>query len=311
MKRTIGVAFNTTQIQVCVAQLEALKKEIKEAGCKPEVMVCELDIAKQLDQFENLILKGVDAIITLPADSTEIIPAIKKARKAGIPVVSQDVSVAFEGAKMLTAYVGTDNFRAGELAGDYIAWKLKGKGKLALLHCNEMSSSWTRYNGLKNVLKHFSEIKIVSEERAMTIPLGLKTTEDILERVPNLDAIWAVNDPAALGALRAIQGTEREDQVFIVATDGDPAAIEEIKKGGPYKMTVSQFPQLLSKYAVAAAVAAFESKPAPENVKLVGTQLPCPTYYTPVMAVTKENVDEFPGWHDQVPPIILMSWWKK
>jgi len=305
-KGIIGIAQNSIQIEVCAVMLESYKKHIEESGYKPEVANCELDIVKQLNDFDTLITKQVDAIIMMAADSKGILPALKQAKAAGIAVIAVDILPDDEGQELIAGYVSTDNFRAGEIAGEYIAWRLKGKGKLALLDYSEISAGIDRRNGVLNIIKHFPGIEVVAEQRAMTIPSGLNATETILQDHPDVDAIWCVNDPAGLGALRAVKEAGREKQVIIAATDGDPAAINEIRMGGAYKMTVAQFPVLIGKQAVAQAVAAIESKEIPTNVE--GTVMS--TWYTPTMAVIQENIYNFPGWRGIAPEVLLMPWWK-
>jgi ribose transport system substrate-binding protein len=286
--------------------LESYKRYIAEAGYKAEVANCELDITKQLKDFDDLIAKQVNAIIMMAADSERILPALEKAHAAGIPIIAADIHPEGEGQTLIAGYVSTDNFRAGEIAGEYIAWKLKGKGRLAMLEYAEISPGIDRRNGVLNIIKHFPGIEVVTEQRAMAVPSGMSSTEAILQDFPELDAIWCVNDPVGLGALRAINAAGKNDQVIIVATDGDPAAVNAIRSGGAYKMTVAQFPVLLGECAVAQAVAAIQGREIPANVE--GTVVP--TWYTPIMAVTQDNIQDFPGWRGVAPEVLSMPWWK-
>ena len=79
-KGVIGIAHNSIQIEVCAVMLESYKRYIAEAGYKAEVANCELDITKQLKDFDDLIAKQVDAIIMMAADSEKILPALETLR---------------------------------------------------------------------------------------------------------------------------------------------------------------------------------------------------------------------------------------
>ena len=306
-KGRIGLLWNTLQIQACVAQLEAAQSRVSEHGYEFIVYDANLDIAKQLDGMENMIQQKVDAIVVIPVDSRGIISAIKKANFAGIPVVTQDVNA--EGGEVYN-YIGTDNYRAGELTGEYLVWRLKGRGKIVLLHYNRVSSAYERWNGLMNVIKHYTHIEILASQEAMTIELGMDIMSHFLQAHSDLDAVWAVNDPSGLGALRAVKAAGRDRDLFIVAIDGDPEAVKEIKSGGAYAMTVAQFPVELSNNAVDAAVAAIEGGKALENVQIIGRPSPMPHYYTPVLPITIENVDQYLGWNHPAPEMPPPPWWK-
>lgn len=306
-KGKIGLLWNTQQIQVCVAQLEAAIERVKYHGYTPIVFDSNLDMAKQMSGMENMIVQKVDAIVTLPVDAKAAIEMIKKANKAGIPVVTQDVTA--DGGEIFN-YIATDNYRAGELAGEYIAWRLKGKGDIVTLNINLNSAGRARMNGLLNVLKHYPDIRIVGDQEAYTVEVGVDVMSNFLQAHKHLDAVWAVNDPAGLGAIRAIKAAGRENEMFIVATDGDPAAVSEVKKGGCYAMTIAQFPVELSYNAVDAAVNAIEGRPPIENVKIVGQPSPVPLFFTPVFPITAENYEEFGGWNEPAPRPIILPWWK-
>ncbi len=307
-KGKIGLLWNTQQIQVCVAQLEAAKERVEYHGYTPIVFDANLDMAKQMSGMENMIIQKVDAIVTLPVDAKAGIEMIKKANKAGIPVVTQDVTA--DGGDIFN-YIATDNYRAGEIAGEYIAWRLKGKGNIVTLNININSAGRARMNGLMNVLKHYPDIKVVGDQEAYTVEVGLNVMSNFLQAHKDLDAVWAVNDPAGLGAIQAIRAAGREDEMFIVATDGDPAAVAEVKKGGAYAMTIAQFPVELSYNAVDAAVNAIEGRPPLENVKILGQPSSAvPLFFTPVFPVTIDNYKQFGGWNEPAPRAILPPWWK-
>ena len=136
----IGIAHNSIQIEVCAVMLESYKKYIAEAGYAAEVVNCELNLERQLEDFDELIANQVDAIIMMASDSQGILPALQKAKEASIPVIAVDILPEGEGRSLITGYVSTDNFRAGEIAGEYITWKLQGRGQVALLEYSEISA---------------------------------------------------------------------------------------------------------------------------------------------------------------------------
>lgn len=132
-KGTIGLLWNTMQVQVCVAQLNAAKARVKELGYNYIEFDSNWDVAKQQNGMENMIAQKVDAIVMIAVDGKGIIPAVEKANAAGIPVITQDNTA--DGGKIFD-FIATDNYRAAEYCADYINWKLKGKGNIVVLSIN-------------------------------------------------------------------------------------------------------------------------------------------------------------------------------
>ncbi len=97
----------------------------------------EVDVEKQMQIVENLIQTKVAALCVTPSGSREIVPAIDKANRAGIPVLVIDTRVdakaLAESKGKVAAFIGSDNYEGGKLPGEFIAKRLRGKGKVAVL----------------------------------------------------------------------------------------------------------------------------------------------------------------------------------
>jgi ribose transport system substrate-binding protein len=97
----------------------------------------------------------------------------------------------------------------------------------------------------------------------------------------NIDAIFAINDPSALGALEAIDAAGRQDEMFIVSVDGAKEAMEAIKNGTSFEMTAAQLPTLIGKIGVETAMKVLNGEEVDRFIPV------------DVFSVTPENVDEF------------------
>jgi ribose transport system substrate-binding protein len=301
-KGVIALSYDTTEIPVVVAQQKANMEVAEKYGYKAILFDAHFDAAEQLNSFRTMIQQGVKGIICSAIDDKAIIPALKMAKEAGIPVVMEDGGVAnVPEAKGLTVgYVGADNFRAGELAGEYIAWRLKGKGKVAVMGFRTITAAYERENGVMNVLKHYPGIQMVAYGEAAGVPAGLKNMQDFIQRVPDLNAVYCVNDPGGEGAYQAILAAGKQNQIFICGNDGDPLALKYLREssGKTYAYSSAQWPQVMGKVAMENLVAAIEgrTKDIVANVTIIGTPQYFPLFYVAPFPITIDTVDKYPEW---------------
>ena len=225
-----------------------ITEEAKKHGYETMIVDPNLDVKKQSDQIDDFISKGVTAMIIVPCDRISVGPAIQEANKAGIPVFTVDAQCAAEGVDIVS-HVGTDNFQGGELAGQAMI-ELLGEtgGEVLVLDLKKANSCVLRVDGFKKAINAHNEInpdaqiKIVAElpcEGERTV--GYNSTADALQAHPELDAIFAINDPAAEGAYTAVSEKQKTDSIKIIGFDGQKSAKEAIKKGQIYADPI-QFP---------------------------------------------------------------------
>lgn len=318
-KGVIALSYDTTEIPVVAAQQKANMETAEKYGYKAVLFDAHFDAAEQINTFQTMIQQGVVGIVCSAIDDKGIIPALKMAKDAGIPVVMEDGGVAMvpEAKGLTIGYVGADNFRAGELAGEYIAWRLKGKGKVAVMGYRTITAAYERENGLMNVLKHYPGIELVAYAEAVGVPAGLKNMEDFIQRVPDLAAVYCCNDPGGEGAYQAILAAGKQDQIFICANDGDPLALKYIResKGKTYAYSSAQWPQVMGKIAVENLVAAIEGRPKDikANVQIIGAEQYFPLFYVAPFPITIDTVDDYPEWTTPVDYTDINpspAWWK-
>ncbi|WP_164522243.1 substrate-binding domain-containing protein [Halocella sp. SP3-1] len=251
--------------------LEAIKEEV-EVKLNGTLMVsyAEHSITKQIADVEEMIDNKIDFLLFNAVDSEAAEPAIVIAKNAGIPVVCLDVDAV--GPRDI--YIGSDNYQAGVLCGEYIVERLQGKGKVAILNGNPVSSVRMRYNGFIDVIKKNPDIKIIAEENGDgDFIKSVNATELILENYKKIDAIYAVNDPSALGALAAVEVANQQKGLFIVGIDGSPDAVQAVLNHTAFAATAAQDPakigQLGVKYGLKLLVQEKVPNTFPVKVKLI------------------------------------------
>ena len=215
-----------------------IKAEAEKNGYETLMVDPDMDVKKQSDQMEDFISRGVTAIVLVPCDRLSIGPSVKAANEKGIPVFTVDAKCAAEGVE-IAGHVGTDNFQGGKLAGEAMIRALgENGGKVLVLDFKKANSCVLRVNGFKEVINsHNAErtsgkIEIVAEldgNGARTE--GYQSTADALQSHDDLAAVFAINDPSALGAYTAIEEAKRQDQIKIIGFDGQLDGKQAIKDG--------------------------------------------------------------------------------
>lgn len=221
---TVGDLANPFFVQIAKgAELKA--KEL--AGDKVNVVSVSsgYDLGQQVAQIDNFIAAKTDMIILNAADSKGIGPAVERARKAGIVVVAVDV--AADGAD---ATVTSNNYQAGEIACQTIVEKLNGKGNVVIINGPPVSAVQDRVQGCQDVFAKHADIKVLSHNQNAkgSREGGLEVMTSLLIAHPKIDAVFAINDPTAIGADLAAKQAQR-NEFFIMGVDGSPDGEEALK----------------------------------------------------------------------------------
>ncbi len=246
-KGTIGVSLLTLDNPFFKTIGDSITAEGQKYDYTTMLVSGDKDVAKQGNQIKDFIIKKVSAIVLSPCDSKSIVPVIQEANAAGIPVFTVDVPCNEPGVKLVTQ-IATDNFGGGKEAGHAMIEALgEAGGKVAVLHFKQVESCQLRVRGFTEVINAHnasgkSKINVVAElESGGAKDAGFKATEDILQSNPDLRGIFAINDPAALGARAALEKAGKTQQVLIVGFDGQPEGKQAIRDGKIYADPI-QFP---------------------------------------------------------------------
>lgn len=232
---------------------DAMKEEAAKHGMEVNVVSGEFDAARQRDQVADFIVRRVAAIVLSPCDSKAVGTSIAAANKAGIPVFTVDIA-ALGGGKVVS-HVATDNLGGGRLAAQAMVEALGGRGKVAILDHPVIESVMLRTKGFDEELARLKKEKGVNIEVVARLPGGgakdksFKAAEDLLQAHPDLNGIFAINDPSALGAVAALEKAGRLKQVKVVGFDGMPEGKTAIRNGQIYADPI-QFPDRIGRTAV-------------------------------------------------------------
>ena len=279
----IGISLGSLGNPFFVTMVKGATAKAKEYNPKVEVIAvsADYDLNKQFTQIDNFIAAGVDMILINAIDANAIEVAIKRAQKEGIAVVAVDVS-----AKGADATVQTNNVQAGEIACQYIVDKLGGKGDVIIQNGPQVSAVIDRVNGCKSVFAKAPGIKILSDDQDAkgSRDGGLNVMQGHLTRFQKIDAVFAINDPQAIGTDLAAKQLKR-DNIIITSVDGAPDIEEALKGNTMVEASASQDPYAMAQMGVDVGVKILHGEKPAESVILMPSTL-----------VTRENVGEYKGW---------------
>lgn len=231
------------------------------------------DSAGQMSMLEDAIASGIDAICVAAIDSTAIVDTLVKAEEAGIPVIVFNTLIPdFEETGMQRCFVGIDNVEASNSVTELILSEHDYEADVVVLEgtpATQMNAD--RAGTATDVCNQYEGVNIVASQPCYaTRETAMTTMENILQSTSEIDVVWALNDPTALGALQAIEGAGLSG-IDIVSIDGTPEAIAAIINERGIKYTVDQAPFDMGALVVQAAYDILEGNEIESVIRCGGT----------------------------------------
>jgi fructose transport system substrate-binding protein len=238
----------------------------------------DIDNASQVAALEKMTSEGAKGILITPADSTAVVPAIEKARRAGVTVIALDTPTTPLTA--VDALFATDNRQAGELIGRYAKAKAIKQGiepKIAMLDLSPgITSGEQRHQGfLKGFGIKDGDPRIVGSVNTLgETAKGEAGMKALLAKDPGINIVYTVNEPVAFGASRALDAAGRSKaDVILVSVDGGCDAIKNGVRPGVIDATAQQYPENMAREGVKALADAARGGPKPSGYENTGVQL--------------------------------------
>jgi ribose transport system substrate-binding protein len=244
----------------------------------------EVDVERQMQIVENVIQSRSSAIALTPSGSREVVPAIAKANAANIPVVivdtRLDAAAASDAGIKTVSFVGSDNYRGGQLIGEYLLKASGGRANVAILEGipgHETGDS--RIRGFRDAIKGAPGITVAASQTAnWEREQGFTVFQNIMQAHPAVDTVFACNDMMALGAIEAIAAAGRTGKIRVLGFD----AVDDARKAlvaGTMEATVAQFPDEMGRLAIETAVKVLKGESVPTDITVK------------IGLVTKENAN--------------------
>jgi fructose transport system substrate-binding protein len=255
---TVGLITKTETNPFFVKMKQGAEAAAKADGAKLMSAAGKFDgdNAGQITAIENMVTAGAKAILITPSDTKAIVPAVKKARAAGVLVIALDTPTDPQNAT--DALFATDNFKAGVLIGQYAKAAMAGKpAKIATMDLAPgITVGQLRHDGfLKGFgIKEGDPMIVCSQDTQGDRAKGQTAMENCLQKAPNINVVYTINEPAAAGAYQALKAAGKEKGVLIVSVDGGCEGVRNIQSG-VIAATSQQYPLKMAQLGVDAGVA--------------------------------------------------------
>ncbi|MBK9745237.1 MAG: substrate-binding domain-containing protein [Chloroflexi bacterium] len=241
----------------------------------------EADTDEQLALAESYLDQGFDALLVSPITPSNLNSALAAASEAGLPVINVDelipAAAAAEAGIDIAQRIASNNYQAGQLAGNYVLANLEAGAQVAILEGLAGNvSGQARRDGFFDTVSGTMNV-VASQPADWDRTRALDVTTNILQANPDVKAIYAANDTMALGAAEAVRAAGLEGQIIIIGTDAVPEALDAIREGR-MTGTVAQYPYEIGVLAVENAIKLAEGRPIPMSID------------APIRLLTADNV---------------------
>jgi len=265
----IGLITKTNTNPFFVKMKEGAQQKAAELGVELRTFAGRYDgdNESQVQAIENLIASGAKGILITPSDPAGIVPTIQKARDAGLLVIALDTPLSPANAADMT--FATDNFKAGEMIGEWARARMGDKAKDARIAMLDLNSSQITVDVARDqgFLKGFGiDIKNAHQIGDETDPRivgndvtqgseegGRRAMENLLQKDPTINLVYTINEPAAAGAYEALKSFGLEKDVTIVSVDGGCPGVRNVRDN-VIGATSMQFPLEMASQGVTSIV---------------------------------------------------------
>lgn len=268
-----------------VSAAELAKKEIEAENPDVEVIVTiGKDASEQHFKIENLVTRGIDALVVVCQEPGPITPACKRAHDKGVYTVIVS-NPMLEPCQDL--FVNGDNRNLGEQAARAIGELVGGEGDILVMEGIPCPINTQRVEGFNDVLaKEFPKIKVLESQPAWwNTEKGMALMEVYLQKYPKIDAIWVGDDDVLVGALRAYENSGRNDIKAMVGGGGSKFVVKKVMDGDPVVRATVTYPPMMAHRGIVEALKGLRNgkKPIDGIAEIV----------IPSEIVTKDNAKDF------------------
>jgi ribose transport system substrate-binding protein len=277
-KRMVALTIPSLQVDFFNQIKESVDAEAKAKGVNLIVADAKGDPSIQVDQIEDMIIRGVNAVICIPVDPAAVGNELKAAKKANISVINVEREALDAPGD---TFIATDEFGAAKTLGEYVCKVTGGKANIGVIQGQlGTKSEMDRDKGFSEAIADCPGLRLVAKQpsQAWMQDEGFAIAQDMLQGFPDINAFFGEANPLALGAAHAVKVAHIDNKVWIFGFDGDVAGLQAVR-AGTLDATMTQKTQYIGKLAMDSALDLIDGKQLPKE------QL------QEAVLTTKENVD--------------------
>ena len=272
--RLFVISFQTLNNPFFVELNEGLKTAIEAKGDRLITADAQFSSLKQKSDVVEMLQQQPAVVFINPVNWEGIKATLIEVKRRNVPVIIVDAPVS--DPDLVLCQVASDNVEAGRLACEALA-RLKPAARVVIIQHSVNKPSIDRVAGFKAEMAKHSGMRILDTQEGRGSSEGSKRAmQDLLARFPDLDAVFPINDPSALGCISAIEAAGRAGQVKVVSVDGSRQGAAAIL-AGKLDASVAQYPREIGRLAAEKAYAHLAGLAVEKDVKV------------PVRLITKEN----------------------
>jgi ribose transport system substrate-binding protein len=282
-KPVIGLAVANLQADFFNEIKQSVEAEGKAKGVDVVTVDAKGDAATQVSQIQDLITRGISALIYIPAGATAAGVPVRAAKAAHIPVIAVDRNAPDAPGD---TFIASDSVAGARTLGEYVVKVTNGKAKLGVLQGQlGTTPEVDRTKGFQQALDKAPGVVIVAKQTAdWAQDKGFAVAQDMLQRDSTINVFFGHADAMALGAAQAVKVANLDHKVLIVGFDGDVAGLKAVKAGS-VDATMTQQTQFMGRLALDSAL------------KLVAKQSVPKEQLQKAILTTKDNVDQYIAQH--------------
>ncbi len=276
--KLFGVVYQTMNNPFFVELNAGLKSVIEAHGDQLVTLDSQFNSLKQKNDISDLLLKGVSGLFINPVNWEGIKGSLIQAKDKGVPSIVVDAPVKDE--ELVLCQVASDNVEAGRLAARALA-QVRRPAKIVILHHSINKACIDRVEGFREELAKYPDMQVLDTQEGKGTTEGARPVmRDLLGRFPEVNAVFPINDPSALGAISALESAGKLKDVTVVTVDGSAEGVAAIKSGKLHS-TSAQFPREIGRTAAEKMYDHLAGKAVEKDVAIR------------VELVSKENADTF------------------
>lgn len=285
---TIGITQNNVGVDSYQTTYEqAFIDYAAELGVDTVVLDAGGDVARQIAQMQDLIQQQVDVIIIWPTNGQAVVPAVRQAQQAGIPVVVTNSNIAEAGFDFIASFSGPDNITQGARAAEIMCDRLTERGLSAgqIVEISGQPGYTTAIERSEGFQERFAEIcpdveLIETQPGDWNREKSQRVMENFLTKYDTIDGLYAGDDNMGVGALNAAKDAGRAEGITMVGATNFSVGYEAMERG-EYWGSIYQSPVDDAINALDTAIAVYR-----------GEEVPFLNYFdTP--KITQDNMSEF------------------
>lgn len=281
----IGITQNNVGVDSYQTTYEQAFEEAADKASNVQAVVLDAggDVARQISQVRDLIQQQVDVIIIWPTNGQAVVPAIRQAKNAGIPVVVTNSNIAEAGQQYIASFSGPNNIKQGAYAAEMMCDQLGGKGQIVQITGQPgYTTAIERQKGFEDRLPEVCpDVTIMDTQPGdWNREKSQRVMESFLTKFDDIDGVYAADDNMGVGALNAAKSEGRADQIVFIGATNFSVGYEAMARG-EYHGSVYQSPAEDARNALKIAIEVAKGSDVEK------------TSYFDTPKITQANMDEF------------------